>query len=225
MPMMDRRARIGLCLAMIGATLAMNLRGAQSFSTELAQLQERLAAQPTNAALLFQIGDLCYDQGAEGDTKAVELAEQYLTRLLRVQPEHAMGMALLGSAVTMKARDAFWPNVRFRYAREGIRIMDAAVKLAPENADVRFVRAENNFHMPGFMNREEIAREDLQWLWDQVQSRPEAFTNHFKQKVSYYQGLSLKNQKQSAAAVKVWEYGLQLNPNSRWGRDIRKVLN
>src|SRR6476660_3183904 len=115
--------------------------GAPSFSDRLAELQRQLSADPTNTNLLFKVGDLCYDEGAEGDAKAVELAEKYFKKLLELAPNQAMPMALLGSTTTMKARDVFWPNVRMRYAKEGIRIMDAAVKLAPENPDVRFVRA------------------------------------------------------------------------------------
>jgi len=60
--MMSRRTARCFYLVMIaGGRLAINTAGADSFSTELAQLQARVAAQPTNATLLFQIGDLCYD--------------------------------------------------------------------------------------------------------------------------------------------------------------------
>src|SRR5262245_982778 len=143
--------------------------GATSFPDRLAELQRQLSADPANTNLLFKVGDLCYDAGAEGDAKAVELAEKYFKRLLELAPNQPMPMALLGSTTTMKARDAFWPNVRMRYAKEGIRIMDAAVKLGPESPEVRFVRAENNFHMPKFLDREGVVRSDFDWLWQQVQ--------------------------------------------------------
>ena len=135
-----------------------------------------------------------------------------------------MGMALLGSVITMKARDAFWPNVRLRYAKEGVRIMDSAIKLAPENPEVRFVRAENNFHMPKFMEREEVVRSDFAWLWQQVQKRPAEIPTRLKQEIAYYQGHVLKRQKRDKEANEVWQAGLGFDPQSLMAERIRKQL-
>ena len=132
-------------------------------------MQSRLQSDPTNTLILFQLGDLCHDEGANNDAKAVILAEGFFTRLLAIDPNHAMARVMYGSVLTMKARDTLWPITQLNYVKAGNREMDAAVKLAPKDAQVRFARAVNNFHMPDIMGREEIVQEDLAWLWQQAQ--------------------------------------------------------
>src|SRR5438132_14209614 len=101
-----------------------------SFQEELAALQAQLKTDPTNTALLFKIGDFCHDEGARDNAKAAELAEKYFGLLLALDNKHAMGMALLGSTLTMRARDAFWPKTRPHYAKRGLKTLDEAVNLA-----------------------------------------------------------------------------------------------
>jgi tetratricopeptide (TPR) repeat protein len=216
--------KIGFYLGVLAFWLSTSGFAEQIYSERLAELQGRLAQDSTNTALLFEIADLCYDEGAEGNAKAVELAESYFNRLLKLEPNHALGMALLGSTITMKGRDAFWPNVRLRHAKEGVRIMDAAVKLAPDDPRVRLVRAENNFHMPKFMDREDVVKADFEWLWQQAQKKPEALPTRFRQKVAYFYGLVLKKQKRTPEAIQVWQSGLQPDPNSERADQIRKQL-
>src|SRR5437867_162530 len=157
---------LNLCVALLLCSAA--ALGAASYAQELATLQAQLNDDPTNTVLLFKIGDLCHDEGARDNAKAAELAEKYLKRLLALDSKHAMGTALLGSTLTMRARDAFWPKTRLDYVRRGIKTMDEAVKLAPEDPEVRLVRAINNYHMPHFLNRDEIARSDFLWIWEKM---------------------------------------------------------
>jgi tetratricopeptide (TPR) repeat protein len=194
------------------------------YAEQLAALQERLAAQPTNTALLFQLGQLCHGEGGDGSAAAVKLAEQYLRELLRLDTNHVRALALLGSATTMKARDAFWPTTRLGHAREGIRIMDEAVARAPDDPHVRMTRAENNFHMPGYMGREKIAREDFAWLWALALKSPEKFTEDFRQKVALRHGQLLKRDRQEREAVEVWKKGIDINPGSPRAAEIQRSL-
>jgi hypothetical protein len=134
---------------------------AETFADRLAALRSRSQSDPTNTLVLFQLGDLCHHEGANNDEKAVILAEGYFKHLLAIDPNHAMARVLYGSVLTMKARDALWPLTQLKYVKAGNREMDAAVTMAPQDAQVRFARAVNNFHMPEIMGREEIAQEDF----------------------------------------------------------------
>ena len=87
-----------------------NATAAETFKQQLAELEAKLAAQPTNTTILFKLGDLCHDEGARDNAKAVELAEKYFKQLLAIEPTNALATALLGSALTMRARDSFWPE-------------------------------------------------------------------------------------------------------------------
>src|SRR5512135_3791458 len=113
---------------------------AETFADRLAALQSRLQSEPTNTLILFQLGDLCHDEGANNDAKAVILADGYFKRLLAIDPNNAMARVMYGSVLTMKARDALWPLTQLNYVKAGNRQMDTAVQLAPKDAQVRFAR-------------------------------------------------------------------------------------
>jgi tetratricopeptide (TPR) repeat protein len=207
-----------------GEAPARAANGASEFETRLAGLQARIARDPTNTTLLFQAGDLCFDQGAGGDHHAVDLAEDYFRRLLSREETNALARVMLGSTLTMQGRDAFWPTAKLRHVREGIRSMDAAVAQDPQNARVRLERAVNNFHMPQFLDREAIVQADLEWLWTRAQSPSDVLTAAQKQSIAWYYGLYLKKHRQAEQAEAIWTQAIPYAPDSAVARDIRQEL-
>ena len=197
---------------------------AEMFAGRLAELQSRLESDPTNTTLLFQLGDLCHEEGGKPDEKAVLLAEGYFKRLLAIDPNHAMARVLYGSVLTMKARDAVWPLRQLSYAKAGNREMDAAVALAPKDAQVRLARAVNNAHMPDFMDRGEIVQEDLAWLWQQSQLTDTELKVDQKQTIALYYGQNLRKKNKLDEALQVWRAGLNLMPKSQAAAPLREQL-
>lgn len=197
---------------------------AETFADRLAALQNRLQSDPTNTLILFQLGDLCHDQGANNDEKAVILAEGYFKRLLAIDPNHAMARVMYGSVLTMKARDALWPITQLNYVKAGNREMDAAVKIAPKDAQVRFARAVNNFHMPDIMDREEIVQEDLAWLWQQAQLADTTLKVGQKQRIALYCGQTLQKKNKLDEALQIWRAGLALAPKSQDAAPLKEQL-
>jgi len=183
-----------------------------------------MARNGTNVARLFELGDTAHDLGADGDKQAVVRAETYLRQLLELEPNHAQGLALLGSVYTMKGRDAFWPTTQLRLVREGIEIMDRAVSLAPDDIRTRTIRALNNAHMPDFLGRAEVVRADLAWLWEKAEKDPTHFTTSARQKIALHWGRRLKRQHQTDLARKVWETGRDFAPSSPVAAEIRAEL-
>ena len=198
---------------------------AETFADRLAALQSRLQSEPTNTLILFQLGDLCHDEGANNDKKAVILAEGYFKRLLAIDPNHAMARVMYGSVLTMKARDALWPLTQLNYVKAGNREMDTAVKLAPKDAQVRFTRAVNNFHMPDIMGREEIVQADLAWLWQQAQLADANLKVGQKQTIALYYGQTLQKKNKLDEALRIWRAGLALAPKSQDAARLKEQLN
>ena len=213
---------LSVFILVIGSLVTGSAR--ETFADRLAALQSRLQSDPTNRLILFQLGDLCHDKGANNDERAVILAEGYFKRLLAIDPNHAMARVLYGSVLTMKARDALWPTTRLSYVRAGNREMDAAVKMAPKDAQVRFARAVNNFHMPAIMGREEIVQEDLAWLWQQAQMADTKLNVGQKQTIALYYGLTLQKKNKLDEALQIWRAGLDLAPKSEDATPLRKQL-
>ena len=199
--------------------------GAEPFAERLAAMQSRLQSDPTNTLILFQLGDLCHEAGANNDAKAVILAEGYFKRLLAIDPNQAMARVIYGSVLTMKARDALWPLTRLNYVKAGNREMDAAVKLAPEDAQVRFARAVNNFHMPEIMDRKEIVQEDLAWLWQQAQLANTSLKVGQKQTIALRWGQTLQKKNNLDEALQIWGSGLALAPKSQDAAPLKEQLN
>jgi len=197
---------------------------ADAFADRLAALQSRLQSDPTNTLILFQLGDLCHREGANNDEKAVILAEGYFKRLLAIDPNHAMARVLYGSVLTMKARDALWPLTQLNYVKAGNRQMDAAVMLAPQDAQVRLARSVNNFHMPEIMGREGIVQEDLAWLWQQAQMAHTELKVGQKQRIALYYGLTLQKKNRLDEALQIWRAGLALAPKSQEADPLKEQL-
>jgi hypothetical protein len=124
----------------------------------------------------------------------------------------------------MKARDAFWPTTQLSYVKAGNREMDAAVKLAPNDAQVRFGRVVNNVHMPAIMGREEIVQADLAWLWQQAQLPDTSLNVEQKQTIALYYGQTLQKKKKPDEARQIWQVGLDLAPNSEDAAPLKQEL-
>jgi tetratricopeptide (TPR) repeat protein len=187
---------------------------AEAFADRLAELERPLQSVPTNTLLLFQLGDICFHEGADNNPRAVILAESYFKRLLAIDPTHAMARVRYGSVLTMKARDAFWPTAQLSYVKAGNREMDAAVELAPNDVNVRFARAANNVHMPDIMGRTEIVQADLAWLWQQSELSDTELSVGQKQTIALYYGHILQKKGQLNEALQIWRAGLGLAPGS-----------
>ena len=220
--MNDWKRSFGICLVVIWNVVTAS--AAEAFDDRLAALQNRLQSDPTNTLILFQLGDLCYHEGANKNAKAVILAEGYFKRLLALDTNHAMARVMYGSVLTMKARDANWPLMQLNYVNAGNREMDAAVKIAPKDEQVRFRRAVNNFHMPDIMDRGEIVQKDLAWLWQQAQLPDTKLDVGQRQTVALYQGQTLQRENKPDEAIRVWRAGLALAPKSEDAAPLKAEL-
>jgi tetratricopeptide (TPR) repeat protein len=220
--MNGRKRWLGVFVLVIGSLVTAS--AADTYADRLASLQSRLQSDPTNTLILFQLGDLCYHAGANNNEKAATLAEGYFKRLLAIDTNYAMARVRYGSVLTMKARDTFWPITQLNYVKAGNREMDAAVKIAPTDAQVRFARAVNNFHMPAIMGREEIVQEDFAWLWSQAQLADTELSVGQKQTIALYYGLILQKKSKLDEALQIWRAGVDLAPQSQDAAPLKEQL-
>ena len=194
------------------------------FAAEEKRLLARLATEGTNVALLIQLGDVCHDAGVAGDKKAAPRGEAYLRQALALEPTNAVATALLGSTITIKARDAFLPTTQLRYVREGNEYMDRGVQLAPDAIRPRLFRVLNNAHMPEFLGRTATVRTDLAWLWEKIEKEPAQFTASQKQEVALHWGRQLRRLQRPDEARTVLERGLAIDPESPQARPLAREL-
>jgi hypothetical protein len=213
-----------LPLLLLCAGFATRAADAPPYKDELARLEKAIAAQPTNTALLFEIADLCHDEGCRENKQAVPLAEKYLRDLLKLDATNAPALALLGSTYTLKGRDAFWPTTQISLVKEGNKFMDQAAQIGPDLTRVRLIRGLNNVHMPGWLGREKIALEDLTWLWKRLATHPSEFTAQERQEVALQYGIALRKAKRTSEAVAAWKAGIAMNETTRFATEMRKLV-
>jgi hypothetical protein len=198
---------------------------AVTFSEEYRRLRDRHRSDPENPSLLLELAMHCYAEAGEGgNAHAVSLAEESFRKLLALQPMNTLAYALLGSSITMHARDTKWPLRRLQFARDGNKVMDEAIAKKPNDTQVRWVRAENNFHMPAFMGRGALVREDLTWLWTHVDLGKDKLTLIQRQEVAMLFGRLLDKQGKTEQAVEVWNKGLTFSAGSAIADRIKALI-
>ena len=196
-----------------------------NFTVELAAAQTRLAAQPTNCVLLLGLGKLCHNHATKEVSdapEAVKLAAKYLGQLLKLEPRHAFGRALLGSTMVLTAKEAWLPTTKISRVRRGLVEMDAAVAGAPDDENARFTRASNNLFLPDFFDRKEVVRADFAWL--QAQADQGRFEPEFRQYVFLYHGQAQARFGDRAKAEKIWRTGLAIDPKSKVADELRRAF-
>ena len=167
------------------------------------------------------------EKAVNGDTKETKALTADLEKWTKENPDDHLLQAYLGSTYTLCSRDS-WPGPgKLKYLREGGHMLNEAVAADEFNPAVRLVRAIDFFQMPAIFGQRQKARNDFQFLMDQVDGKidlPYALGNDTVQAICYYAGLSLKQQWKDDAAQAVLKRGLKLDPASPIADKIRSEL-
>lgn len=214
--------RVAACLVAALSVSAAEMAG--DFPARLRELQARLAAAPTNAAILMEAGELCHDAATREVKDAAGLAEEYFRQVMVLQPTNATARAWRGSALTLKARDAGSPFRKLGYAKEGFRELDAAVAQSPNESMPRLIRGFNSLSVPKMFDRLKLAGEDLGWIHARGSNDPVTGTVELRQIVGLRYGSALVRLKNADKAREVWQGALTLNPDSSAAAEVRREL-
>lgn len=118
-------------------------------------------------ARVLREGIALHERGLNDDKAAAEGARRLFEEAVEQYPDDALLKAYLGSSVSLAGRYADDANVAFASAIKGMKIVDEAVKTAPEEAAVRLVRARHALRLPElFFRRTGVAIVDLEFLRD-----------------------------------------------------------
>ncbi|HAB18003.1 MAG TPA: hypothetical protein PLX89_03955 [Verrucomicrobiota bacterium] len=227
MPLGDLKIIAVLCLfsalrSFAGATAD----GSPSLPSDLAGLEARLAADPTNVAVLVRVAlEYHNEAGLGGDEAPAKLkqARTCLETALKQQPTNTFARTLLGSAIIMSAREPFWFGAKLRRVHEGMALMDAALSENPDDPDARFTRASNNMFLPDRFQRREVVRTDFEWL--QTRAERGEFAADFRQYVYLYHGFAHHRWGEKKRARELWEAGLAIDPKSKVADELRCELS
>ncbi|MDZ7291809.1 MAG: hypothetical protein ONB44_17940 [candidate division KSB1 bacterium] len=67
----------------------------------------------------------------------------------------------IGSLTAVKARFAFWPHLKWKTARHGLRIMDEGLAQNPADIEALFIHGTTCYYLPKFFGRTDDAQRHL----------------------------------------------------------------
>ncbi len=167
-----------------------------------------------------------YYRGADGDKQAYEQANHLFTKLYKEDGGSPRIEAYYGSLRLLEASHTWALWKKNSLSKEGIRLMDKAVKAAPNDLEIRFVRAATTYDLPGFFHRKEQSAQDFAYL---AQRAPKAaHSGELEPRLAaaslYFHGEFLNDANEPSEAVAAWKAAIALAPNSRAARDSREEL-
>ena len=196
-----------------------------NLSAQIPQWEKQIENDPSNKELLIKLGKAYHDLAGENeDNEAVKKAEKYLSKLLEIEPNHALAMAYYGSVLTMKARDAFFPWEKMKYMKKGFARMDSAVVLDHDEPEVRLIRAINGTLVPKMFNRLKLALSDFNYIAGLEKEKLDEMTNKFWLPYYFYFGLALEKDEQLQAAREKFAKVIELDSNADLANKVRQQL-
>ena len=111
-------------------------------------------------ASLSRARQLFYD--ATDSEKLIEATEEQYEQIKSAYPDlTGRAEAYLGALHAVRGKHAFMPHNKFIWAMRGLKRMDAALALAPEDLEVLFIHAAVCHHLPFFFARGDDAKKDF----------------------------------------------------------------
>jgi len=154
-----------LCLLLpaLGATAGVvDLRGEEA-EQALVELRITIQDDPNQFEALRDAGIILHQLSRGEPTQArVEEGERYLKQARKLRPDDLETQAWLGSVTTMKAQFVSDPGKQTFYVKLGSRLMDSAVRQAPDDPLLRLIRGHNSMELPVFLKRTRFAVEDFE---------------------------------------------------------------
>jgi len=189
------------------------------------QWEAQVKNEPENKKLLLELGRYWHNIGGMKENKeAVIKAEYYLKRLIELDKKNGLALVYCGSVKTMKARDAVFIWDKISYVKKGIELMDKAVALEPDDAEIRLVRGANAATMPKIMGRLSIALTDFKHIEKLNTEEQLNFPDTYWLLYYYNYGLALYNNNKCEEAKVKYKKTIEVDPGSDYAAYARREL-
>lgn len=167
-----------------------------------------------------------HDRAIEANRKEVEASELRLRELMSQEPDNQILRALTGSLLTIKSGKSFPGPTALRIFREGVMMLNTAVENAPDDLNVRLIRAINHYELPTFFNRRRQAREDFAWLLQRAKTPAgrSQLSDSTLGAIYYYAGLTFQDSGDKNLARQTWTRGLSQTRDTSWRIRISERL-
>lgn len=196
----------------------------EDIKVRVKSLEDSLKGDPENTQLLLQLGILYHNMGVEGDKEAVKKAEKVLKKLIDLEPKDAEAYCWYGSVLTLKGKYAWFPLNKMKYVNKGIKEMDKAIELAPDNVTVRMIRANNSLSLPDMFHRTDIAITDFEHLISMKEKNPGSFEEDLLAEILLNMGKAYKKKGDLLKARENWQKVIETAPESEEALEAKELL-
>lgn len=187
---------------------------------------EKLPDDMTERAALMEEGLRLLSLGEAGDHAAAEEAYKLAKEGRSLFPQEPVVEAFYASSYSLLGRYASDSNTMFAHAVEAIEIMENAVRQAPENIELRKIRADHSYRLPeAFFRRTAAAITDFEYLAAQYRNGSKAIDSEEYHRILYRLGDCYLRLGMTAEAKEAWDELLNLQPGSPYASAIREQLN
>lgn len=162
-----------------------------------------------------------YYRGIYGEKASLEEADKQFRNLHRECPQAPVIAVYFGSLRLLEASHTWALWKKNSLSREGIRLMDSAVDSAPDDLEVRFVRAATERNLPTFFGRKEQSEADFTRIVEHARqaAKQGTFDKRLAAASFFYYGQICKSRSQTRQALDAWNTAKGVDPQSHAARE------
>lgn len=112
---------------------------------------------------------LTYYKAVEEEDSISEL-EEFLTKNYTAISEvnKALAFAYAAGIDAVKSKHAFWPLTKLNYLEKSLETLESALKIEPDNLEVRFMRFSILHYVPGFLGYSKERNDDAKVIFKEL---------------------------------------------------------
>lgn len=134
-------------------------------TSDVSALLENISSQKISPETTIQKGLLYYRMSTLGENGFAKKAREIFESLLNEnETKNSTLYALLGSSMTMQARDSSKVYEKISLVNKGMAILDEAVDMDPTNLLIRKIRMSVAYNLPSMFERKKTAVLDAKYI-------------------------------------------------------------
>lgn len=183
-------------------------------------------ANPEEPQIWLEVGQDYLSLANESKWHYLDQAASFFDRVIERFPKMPLALMLRGRVQGAKALDMKPSTLtRLKWARQGFKQMDAAVKLDTKDAYLRLLRAEAGLLAHPILRRGPLLEQDAKVIIAHLKSETfKQATPWLQARVHLFLGNYLQRQKKASEATSHWQKVVDLAPGTKEGKEATRRL-
>ncbi len=195
----------------------------EKLSTLLRDAKAHLASHESDLNWLKAAGIASHQLANTKIEGASDDAVSYLKKATELEPDNAEILAYLGSAYAMAGRDSGFVVNKVSNVNKGLAALDKAVKKAPRNLNVRFIRGSVSYSLPAMFSRKATAEADYLFYVNEAKAGAQVDPKRLAE--AYFKlGQIAWEKNQKTEALDFYAQAQKASPQSDWAQQAGRAM-